>query len=654
MRKSVLLAPLLAITIIFSAISPAALANNWEEFSDVSGHWAESAMQRGFEDGLIEGFGDGTIRPDTPITAAQMISILTRILGASEKSASYTDSGAWYSEAMSEAVYLGLITADCSPDAPMVRQDALAMMAKAFSLTPADPDLGVLGDYSDQALVKAENTPAIAALVSSKLVEGYGGALNANGSISRAEFLTVLYRVSKNYIPASSLISAAEGGSVLRGDGSLAGISLSDNIWFDCSSKKISLLAVDAKTVTIRSHVLSDLSVTVGSVVERLVIDSGSYTIGDSSFSNSEIGTLQLAGSGTAEINGSSIHNIEISGSGVTASVGGAHDSIVISGEGNTVVLKSGADIGSIRILGNNCTVTTEEGGSLTTGEAVVSGNGNSIALTLSDTCSVSVSGDSNTLSLALTGGDLTVTGSRNAVILSGSADEAALIGSKNNLSVNGSIKSIDVSGRDAVINGSGSADSVVLNALGSSISLKVGELTDNSGQDEVNRVLDLVTLGYQGNYTLKWAKAHDYEARDKEIWVNARGYSSVTDYLIWVNLSMQRVNIFKDEAGTWKLIHSCIVGTGAPGRGTPPGIYTTTYKLRAGWTTKTYTVRPVIGFKEGTGYAFHSRLYYPNTSTLSDGSIGYPVSHGCVRMYDEDVWYIYNNIPLKTTVVVY
>ncbi|MFB0920088.1 MAG: L,D-transpeptidase [Oscillospiraceae bacterium] len=122
----------------------------------------------------------------------------------------------------------------------------------------------------------------------------------------------------------------------------------------------------------------------------------------------------------------------------------------------------------------------------------------------------------------------------------------------------------------------------------------------------------------------------------------------------MWVNLSMQRVNIFKGSKGSWDLIYSCIVGTGAPGRGTPIGVWKTTYKAWGGWTTATYTVKPVVGFKDNTGYAFHSRLYYPGTSKLSDSSIGYPVSHGCVRMYDADILYIYNNIPLGTTVVVY
>ena len=60
------------------------------------------------------------------------------------------------------------------------------------------------------------------------------------------------------------------------------------------------------------------------------------------------------------------------------------------------------------------------------------------------------------------------------------------------------------------------------------------------------------------------------------------------------------------------------------------------------------------MGFKINSGYAFHSRLYYPNSSQLKDPSIGFPVSAGCIRMYDEDIQYIFDNIPLNTTVVVH
>jgi lipoprotein-anchoring transpeptidase ErfK/SrfK len=59
-----------------------------------------------------------------------------------------------------------------------------------------------------------------------------------------------------------------------------------------------------------------------------------------------------------------------------------------------------------------------------------------------------------------------------------------------------------------------------------------------------------------------------------------------------------------------------------------------------------------LINFSNSLG--FHSRLYYPGTTTVNDARIGFPVSHGCIRMYTEDVEWFYDNIPVGTTVVVY
>jgi lipoprotein-anchoring transpeptidase ErfK/SrfK len=166
-------------------------------------------------------------------------------------------------------------------------------------------------------------------------------------------------------------------------------------------------------------------------------------------------------------------------------------------------------------------------------------------------------------------------------------------------------------------------------------------------------RVLALVNSQYIGDYTLEWAEAHDYTAAEKERWVNLNGYDSATDWLLWVSITHQRVNIFSGAKGSWALQRSCIVGTGAPGHDTPRGIWYVTYKLADGWTTYSYTVAPVVDFI-GALYAFHSRLYYPGTRALLDPGIGYPISHGCIRMYDEDINWIFETIPIRSTVLVY
>lgn len=164
---------------------------------------------------------------------------------------------------------------------------------------------------------------------------------------------------------------------------------------------------------------------------------------------------------------------------------------------------------------------------------------------------------------------------------------------------------------------------------------------------------LSVVTHDYAGDYTLEWAQTHDYDAGVKTVWINAKGYASDTPYIIWVNRTYQRVNIFEGSQGNWRLVKTFLCGTGRAGHATPVSVSKVRQRLVNGWTHSTYIVRPVVYFLTG-GYAFHSRLWNPSHTALKDPSIGYPISLGCVRMYDEDVQWIFDYIPEGTTVVVH
>lgn len=675
-----------------------AYAANWEDFTDISGHWAETTVKKGFQDGLITGLSDTSVAPDASITAAQMITVLCRVLGATKKadiSSLGISSDVWYADAAGKALNLGLISSMTGNlDSPMTRQNALSMMAKAFCLVPAEPNYSVLSPFTDAAEISVENRGAMAALVSENLMQGYNGALNVNGNITRAEFLTILYRVASNYTTAGALTSGASGGSVIKGSGSLNYIS-AGNLWFDCSAQTVSLIGVKAGSVTLRSHELTSFCLSGGSHLSGLVVSigKGSFALGGDL--GSEVESLRLE-TCTGMSVGGSVDTIEITGNNMSVSISGKHESLVITGSGNTVTLTTGASVSAMRVVGTKNIIKATDG-DVTLGKVDVLGNENDIEAALSTNCSlavggslneiafksggnldaIDVTGNSNWLSLNCTSlssvsilgsyntvnklsagavASLEIPGTNNAFILykDNKMTQAESKGQNNSMTVNGTADTITLSGHKSTLDGTGNVKYLNINASGCTISLAAECITDNSNQAEIDRVLKLVTLGYNGNYTLKWAQEHDYTEGEKETFVNAKEYSSSTDYLVWVNLSMQRVNIFKGSEGNWDLIYSCIVGTGAPGRGTPIGVWKTTYKAWGGWTTATYTVKPVVGFKDNTGYAFHSRLFYPGTAKLSDSSIGYPVSHGCVRMYDVDILYIYNNIPLGTTVVVY
>lgn len=782
---------IIALVLIFIlSVSTAAYSASWEDFTDVSGHWAEETMKKGIADELISGFEDNTVRPDAPITTAQMITILCRVLNATETadtSALGLPADTWYLDAAGKALYLGLISpATGNLDAPMSRQNALSMLAKAFCLVPAAPDLSVLNGFSDLSSVTAENRGAMAALVSKQLIQGFAGSLNANNSITRSEFLTVLYRVAANYTDSGALGSDLSGGTVVKGSLSLYNTTLSAPLYMDCSSSSATLSSVNSSSdIVLLSHKLSSLNVSSSSL-QRLTVAGGSYNISFTPYDSTAINVLQLHGSGSASVSGSGVAMVEVSGKNVSLTLSGEHDSLIVGGSGNTVTLKEDCDLGKLIILGDgnkviapnslaalgevsisgsgnslvtenaakssalpaigsiklggsgnsyvsycalgaiggisvdgsgNQLIISGEGLAASTGNlevsgskhklqlnasgstgavsvtgdgssvsvngtvaapAVLSGSGNQLFLTSAEAlASASVSGNGNWLtlncldmdSLAIDGtfntvhktgtgsiASLSIPGKNNVFVLyvENSVGTGTVTGSDNNLTVNGTVSQLTVDGRKLTLSGSGTVSALTLNATGSKISAAVTKLTDNSHQKDEDRILKLVTPVYKGNYTLQWALDNDYEDYEKEIFVNAKGYSSKTPYLLWINLANQRVNIFEGSKGNWTLIRESLCGSGAPGSGTPVGVYDITYKLASGWNTSSYTCKPVVGFKRNSGYAFHSRLYYPNSTKLKDPSIGFPVSAGCIRMYDEDINYIYNSMPIGSTVVVY
>lgn len=50
-------------------------------FPDVSGHWAQSAIEQAQAAGIIGGYEDGTFRPDRTLTRAETVAIVSRLLG---------------------------------------------------------------------------------------------------------------------------------------------------------------------------------------------------------------------------------------------------------------------------------------------------------------------------------------------------------------------------------------------------------------------------------------------------------------------------------------------------------------------------------------------------------------------------------------------
>lgn len=660
------------------------------DYADIQGHWAEATLIRALNDTLIVGTGD-SLNPNVPMTGAEILTILCRVLSAQKTAdiSNITDISKdnTYYTAASQAVAIGLATPvngrlDLSQ--PVPRSKAFAILAEAFQLNTASPDTTALLSFSDGNTLSGRYRQATASLVSNGFIGGYNGSLHINDNISVAEFLTVLYKIIPNYLSDSKNLNAISGGIMLTGASSVFNTVFSGNVYFDCATSSVQLYNITAPAVIFRNDSLDALSIS-SSKIDKLVFSTGGGDIYFNPDYTSSI-TTTVVGTGSGKMTfGGSLPALEIIGSNRDVTITGSVKNLLVSGTNNTVVIAPGATVDAVTLLGTGIDNTVTANGiigdcTIFGQRTVIGGSGtvqnladNSANSTITaNTVNVVTNKDYglNGVELAITAPDNVASYETLRASVSINAPEGSLICrgawyvddvfiSQSDVTVGAtseeSLKS-DIRNRgDAPVTSTLSFVLSYVNANGDYQEIQADKSITllNATKFDAAEVLALVKTDYQGDYTLAWAQSNDYDDGVKTAWINAKGYTSKTKYLVWVNIAYQRVNVFTGSAGNWTLTNTFIVGTGATGKDTPLGVTKIIGRSSRGWTTTAYTVKPVIYFLN-TAYGFHSRLYAPGTTKIIDARIGFPVSHGCVRMYDEDVAWFYNNISTGTTVVVY
>jgi len=133
-------------------------------------------------------------------------------------------------------------------------------------------------------------------------------------------------------------------------------------------------------------------------------------------------------------------------------------------------------------------------------------------------------------------------------------------------------------------------------------------------------------------------------------MWATAQDYTSSTNYLILINCGDHLVGVYYGGYMNWTCIQMYACGNGKDSTPTVKGSFTVSgkgYSFGSGFTCYFYT--QFYG-----DYLLHSILYYQNSWTVMDDSLGMGVSHGCVRLATENAEWIYDNIPLGTRVISY
>lgn len=143
----------------------------------------------------------------------------------------------------------------------------------------------------------------------------------------------------------------------------------------------------------------------------------------------------------------------------------------------------------------------------------------------------------------------------------------------------------------------------------------------------------DLTTIEEEG----------DYNRVTKEWFVNKKTrLSSRTEYLVWVSLDKQRVNVYEGKKGSWKLKKWLLCSTGAAETPTRAGIHRVSFKREY--------VESLHNYVEYAGSGFHA---WPGGGMQE--TIGkHTASHGCTRLTHYSSKWFYDTIPVGTTVFFY
>lgn len=221
------------------------------DFPDMPNDWSTDALNAAVDNGLISG-SDGYICPNDSLTRAEMAAIMVRAFGGAEKAdiSAFTDVDAdeWYYDSMAIAVNMGLFNGDgdkLNPDAPILREEAFVVIARALSLD--DANTAVLESYLDGESVSDWARGSVSALLSARYINGNGNFIEPQNNITRAEFAQVMYNIFARYIKApgtytdeieGSVVVSSDGvtikdctvwGDVIIGDGVVIGAAL-DNV----------------------------------------------------------------------------------------------------------------------------------------------------------------------------------------------------------------------------------------------------------------------------------------------------------------------------------------------------------------------------------------------------------------------------------------
>lgn len=356
LRLKKVLATTAAATIMATALPVVTYA------ADYDNHWAKEAITKWSEKEVLEGYEDGTFKPNNKVTRGELAAIIVRVFGLTDTSAAekYTDVEAtkWYASDIAKVSSAGIMNdyedGTFKPNQEATREEAAYAIAKAYKVAAKETNV----TFKDQAQISDWAEAEIASLVAGGYLNGNpDGTFRPTASLTRAEAVTMVDKITADLVNVAGTYSQDIDGHLVVNtkDVELKDMTITGNLYL---AEGIGEGDVKLNNVTVLGDVIvegggvSTVHVLGQSKLNNVVVDkAGKNPVRVLLGNLVEVkGTVTLASTSVLEGNGVSLSKVVVDGAAEPQLVGTLKVEEVIINKTSELVLVDGVTINKLTV----------------------------------------------------------------------------------------------------------------------------------------------------------------------------------------------------------------------------------------------------------------------------------------------------------------
>lgn len=186
------------------------LVTNTLLFKDIAGHWAEEEINKLASKLIVNGYDGDNFKPNENVTRAEIVAIIVRALGLNEtdsnKLFSDVSGDEWYAKSINAAVEAGIINGyddgTFKPNVYVTREEVAVMVVRALKYVESNVEItdneinNILASYVDSEEISSWSSEGIALASKYEIINGYSdGSFMPKNNSTRAEAVVMILRM---------------------------------------------------------------------------------------------------------------------------------------------------------------------------------------------------------------------------------------------------------------------------------------------------------------------------------------------------------------------------------------------------------------------------------------------------------------------------